>query len=114
MRRRLSAAAAALAAVLALNMAATAPAAADTAHPKTVSANPVDYTPHVLDGTVWDVALVGPSTVVVAGDFSEVSDAAGKTFYARNNLFAYNLTTGAVLPLAVQVDGPVYAVAGTA
>jgi hypothetical protein len=113
MRRRLSAAAAALAAVLALNLAVTAPAAADVAHPATVSANPVDYTPHVLDGTVWDVTLVGPSTVVVAGDFSEVSDATGKTFYARNNLFAYNLTTGAVLPLAVQVDGPVYAVAGT-
>jgi hypothetical protein len=50
---------------------------------------------------------------VVAGDFSEVSDASGKVFYKRNNLFAYTLTTGAVLPLSVQVDGPVYAVAGS-
>jgi hypothetical protein len=111
--RRPLAAVTALAAVLALTLSTTAPAAADIAHGATVLENPVDYTPHVLDGTVWDVTLVGGGTVVVAGDFSEVSDAAGKTFYDRNNLFAYNLTTGAVLPLAVQVDGPVYAVAGT-
>lgn len=113
-RRPIAAAAAILAAALAINVATVAPAAADIAHVATVSANPVDYTPHVLDGTVWDVALVGPSTVVVAGDFSEVSDASGKTFYDRNNLFAYTLTTGAVLPLSVKVDGPVYAVAGSA
>jgi hypothetical protein len=113
MRRRPLAAAAALAAVLALNLTMTAPAAADIAHVATVSTNPVDYTPHVLDGTVWDVTLIGPSIVVVAGDFSEVSDSTGKTIHERNNLFAYHLTTGAVLPLAVQVDGPVYAVAGT-
>jgi hypothetical protein len=115
MRRRPIAAAAAVltAAALAFTVAPAAPAAADFAHVATVSANPVDYTPHVLDGTVWDVTLVGPATVVVAGDFSEVSDASGKTFYDRNNLFAYNLTTGAVLPLAVKVDGPVYAVVGT-
>ena len=112
-RRPLAAAAAALAAILALNLATAAPAAADIPHVATVSANPVDYTPHVLDGTVWDVTLVGTGTVVVAGDFSEVSDSTGKTIYNRNNLFAYNLTTGAVLPLAVQVDAPVYAVAGT-
>ena len=114
MRRRPIAAAAAvlMAAALAFTVAPAAPAAADFAHVATVSANPVDFTPHVLDGTVWDVALVGPSTVVVAGDFSEVSDASGKTFYDRNNLFAYNLTTGAVLPLAVKVDGPIYAVVG--
>jgi hypothetical protein len=111
-RRPIAAAATVLAAVLAMNAAAAAPAAADLAHVATVSANPVDYTPHVLDGTVWDVALINPSTVVVAGDFSEVSDAAGKVFYERNNLFAYNLTTGAVLPLSVQVDGPIYAVSG--
>jgi beta-propeller uncharacterized protein DUF5122 len=115
MRRRLHAAATAvLTAVLAINVAAAGPAAADTAHVATVSTNPVDYTPHVLDGTVWDVTLVGPSTVVVAGDFSEVSDSTGKTIYPRDNLFAYNLTTGAVLPLSVQVDGPVYAVVGSA
>src|SRR5262245_27005447 len=111
-RRPIAAAATVLAAVLAMTVT-TAPAAADIAHVATVSANPVDYTPHVLDGTVWDVALVGPSTVVVAGDFSEISDASGKTFYKRNNLFAYTLTTGAVLPLSVQVDAPVYAVTGS-
>jgi hypothetical protein len=113
-RRPIAAAATVLVAVLAMNVAAAAPAAADVAHATIVSANPVDNTPHVLDGTVWDVTLVGTTTVIVAGDFSEVSDAAGKVFHDRNNLFAYNITTGAVLPLAVQVDGPIYAVAGTA
>src|SRR5690242_10770389 len=97
-RRPIAAAAAGLAAVLAMNVATTAPAAADLAQSRTVSDNPVDYTPHVLDGTVWDVALVGPRTVVVGGDFSEVSDSTGKTFYDRQNLFAYDLYTGAVLP----------------
>jgi hypothetical protein len=112
-RRPLAAAAACLAAVLAMNVAAAAPAAADLAHVRPVSANPVDYTPHVLDGTVWDVALVGARTVVVGGDFSEVSDAAGKVFYDRGNVFAYDLYTGAVLPFTAKVDGPVYAVAGS-
>ena len=112
-RRPLAAAAAGLAAVLAMNVAAAAPAAADLAHPRPVSANPVDFTPHVLDGTVWDVALVGPRTVVVAGDFSEVSDSTGKTFYDRRNLFAYDLHTGAVLPFRSDTDGAVYSVAGS-
>jgi hypothetical protein len=108
MRRRLIAAAAA---VLAAGLTATLPAAADLAQPKQVSANPVDYTPHVLDGTVWDIALVGGRTVVVAGDFTEVSDAPGKAVLKRDNLFAYDLYTGAILPLSASFDAPLYAVA---
>jgi hypothetical protein len=112
-RRPIAAAAAGLLAALAMNVAAAPPAAADLAHPRSVSADPVDFTPHVLDGTVWDVALVGPRTVVVGGDFSEVSDATGKTFYDRKNIFAYDLHTGAVLPFAPAMDSAVYAVAGS-
>jgi hypothetical protein len=111
MRRRLIAAAAA---AIAVGLIATLPAAADLAQPKQVSANPVDYTPHVLDGTVWDLALVGARTVVVAGDFTEVSDASGRTIHQRSNLFAYDLLTGAILPLSATFDAPVYAVAAAA
>src|SRR5688572_15915904 len=62
------------------------PAAADMAQPAVVSANPVDFTPHVLDGTVWALAVVG-DTVVVAGSFTKVQDSARKTTYARKNIF---------------------------
>jgi hypothetical protein len=108
MRRSLIVAAAA---VLIAMAATTLPASADLAQPRPVSANPVDFTPHILDGTVRALTLVGPRTVVVGGDFTEVSDAAGKVYQDRENLFAYDLYTGAVLPMSATFDGPVYAVA---
>jgi hypothetical protein len=106
MRRRVIAAAAAALALLAVGI----PAAADMAQPHVVSTNPVDYTPHVLDGEVRALALVG-DTVVVGGDFSSVTDASGQTHYARHNLFAYQLRTGAVTAFAPAVDGTVLALA---
>ncbi len=56
MRRRLFAAAALLVALAPVTCAS--PAVADMAQPAVVSANPVDFTPHVLDGTVWTLAVV--------------------------------------------------------
>ena len=106
MRRRVIAAAAAALTVLAVGI----PAAADLAQPHVVSADPVDYTPHVLDGEVRALALVG-DTVVVGGDFSSVTDASGRTHYARHNLFAYQLRTGAVTDFAPDLDGTVLALA---
>ncbi|MBE1589456.1 delta-60 repeat domain-containing protein [Nonomuraea angiospora] len=86
-------------------------ASAPTAHFRVVSADPVDSTPHVLDGIVNAITVVG-DTVVVGGSFSEVSDAARTTAYPRSNLFAYSLTTGRVLPdFAPVVPGPVYGLA---
>ena len=109
MRRRLIAAAAlALAAVAGI-----VPANADIAQPAVVSTNPVDWTPHVLGGTVWAVAVVG-ETVVVGGDFTAVTDASGRTRYARQNLFAYGLRDGRVRAWAPRVDAPVYALVGGA
>lgn len=112
MRRRLIAATALVLAGLA-GLAAIPPAQADLAQPTVVSTNPVDWTPHVLDGTVWAVAVVG-ETVVVGGDFASVSDSTGRARYARRNLFAYGLRDGRVLPWAPRVDGPVYALAAGA
>jgi hypothetical protein len=109
-RRRVFTAALVLIAGLAPTLLPAPPASADLAQPRVVSADPVDFTPHVLDGTVWAIAVVG-ETVLVGGDFSEVSDAAGGTFHRRDNLFAYELRTGRVLDLATRFDGPVYALA---
>ncbi|MEV4174589.1 hypothetical protein [Nonomuraea sp. NPDC049709] len=86
-------------------------ASAPVAHTRVVSADPIDSTPHVLDGIVNAITVVG-STVVVGGSFSEVSDAARRTTYPRDNLFAYDLATGRVLPgFAPSVAGPVYGLA---
>ena len=106
MRRRLFAAAALSCAAL---LGAT-PAAADLAHPSVVSANPVDHTPHVLDGTVWAVTVVG-DTVVVGGSFTKVQAGDRKLTYNRRNIFAYGLRDGVVRPFAPEVDAPVYALA---
>ncbi|HEY0534911.1 MAG TPA: PKD domain containing protein [Actinoplanes sp.] len=110
MRRRLFAAATAAAAV-AVATSGTLPAAADLAQPSVVSADPVDFTPNVLDGTVWSLALVGDE-VVVGGAFTKVSDSSRTQTYARKNVFAFNLYTGAVSSFAPEVDGAVYSLAG--
>ena len=105
MRRRFLAAATGLAAlVVAL------PAAAALQYPAQVATNPVDFTPHVLDGEVRAFALVN-DIVVVGGEFSSVSDAARRVTLKRRNLFAYRLSTGELLPFAPQVDGAVLTLA---
>ena len=109
MRRRLLAATTAVAVTLAGGL----PAAADLAHPAVVSTNPVDHTPHVLDGTVWSIAVDG-DTVVVGGTFTKVADSSRRQTLARRNLFAFGLRDGAIRDFAPQVDGAVYALtAGT-
>jgi hypothetical protein len=86
-------------------------ASAPVAHPRVVSADPVDTTPHVLDGIVNAIAVVG-RTVVVGGAFSEVADAARTTVLPRDNLFAFDLPTGRILPgFAPAVYGEVHALA---
>jgi hypothetical protein len=106
MRRRLF-----VAALLALaGLVGAVPASADVAHPTVVSANPVDVTPHVLDGTVWAITVVG-DTVVVGGTFTKVADRTRTRTYARHNVFAYGLRDGAIRAFAPVVDGPVYALA---
>jgi hypothetical protein len=110
MRRRLFAAAALL--IPAALIGAT-PAVADPAHPAVVSADPVDFTPHVLDGTVWSIAVVG-DTVVVGGSFTKVTNSAKTQTYARRNIFAYGLNDGVVRPFAPAVDGAVYALSAGA
>ncbi|MEV4293727.1 hypothetical protein [Microbispora rosea] len=89
----------------------TAAASAGTPQPRVVSENPVNTTPHVLDGIVNAFALVG-RTVVVGGEFSAVREARGGEDLPRSNVFAFDLYTGRVLPdFAPDLDGPVAALA---
>lgn len=89
-------------------------AAGTTEHSKVVSADPVNTTPHVLDGIVNAIALVG-GTVVVGGSFGRVRDAGSTETLERDNIFAYDLATGRVLPgFAPYLDRPVHALAAGA
>jgi hypothetical protein len=106
MRRRLLAAAVLVAAAVACAH----PAEADPAQSAVVSTNPVDWTPHVLDGTVWSMTVVA-NTVIVGGAFTKVADSSRKNTYPRKNIFAFDLTTGAIKTFAPSVDGAVYALA---
>jgi len=84
-------------AVAALTLSAV-PAAAvqPAAHTVVTSADPVNFTPHVLDGEVHAVAEVGDITLV-GGLFSQVQDALGGPVLSRQNLFAFHTTTGEIL-----------------
>jgi hypothetical protein len=73
----------------------------------------VDFTPHVLDGTVWSLAVVG-DTVVVGGSFTKVTDSGRRQTLARKNIFAYGLHDGQIRAFAPTVDGAVYALAAGA
>ncbi|MFC7645836.1 hypothetical protein ACFQX6_38415 [Streptosporangium lutulentum] len=80
-------------------------------HGGVVSADPVNTTPHVLDGIVNAIALVG-NTVVVGGSFGKVRDAGSATVLERGNIFAYDLATGRILPgFKPGLDRPVQALA---
>ncbi|MBB5869866.1 hypothetical protein F4553_003245 [Allocatelliglobosispora scoriae] len=99
--------------MLAIALAATlvvgiSPAGAAPALGRVVSENPVDWTPHILDGSVWAMTVVG-DTVVVGGDFTTVSSSDGYTEFDRWFLMAFSLSTGAVTRFAPWIDGPVYA-----
>ncbi|MDP9818165.1 hypothetical protein J3R04_004135 [Spirilliplanes yamanashiensis] len=77
-----------------------------------VSANPADNVPHALNGAAYAFAEIG-NTVYVGGSFTSVRAAAG-TATARNYLFAYDRTSGALqTSFAPVLDGAVQALAVT-
>ncbi|MFC0532212.1 PKD domain containing protein [Phytohabitans kaempferiae] len=105
MRRRLFAAVT----IAVATLAGVVPAVAQVAQPTVVSADPVDWTPHVLDGTVHAIAVVG-DTVVVGGTFSAVASVDGLR-YRRDYLLAFSAVDGRLHRFAPRLDGPVYALA---
>ncbi|MDI1464349.1 delta-60 repeat domain-containing protein [Catellatospora sp. KI3] len=109
MRRRVISLAA-LAVLAAVGAAAAPEALARPRAADTVGEDPVDWTPHVLDGEVEAITVVG-DTVVVGGEFSTVVDSEVEYQYERRNIFAFDLRTGAVLDFAPDVDGEVMSLA---
>jgi len=97
----------AIALAVAVALTTASPAAAGVAHPREVSTNPADFTPAVNDGAVQKVLQVG-SILYAGGYFTSVTKGAT---VARQNLFSFNATTGAVQAFAPKTDGPVWALA---
>jgi hypothetical protein len=113
MRRIVTAGRVLLSAVVAVIMAGlltAPPAQADFGQWGVVSVDPVNWTPHVLDGTVSGVAIVG-SVVVVGGDFGQIQDAGSGRMYRQAYLFAFDRNSGSVLNFWPGLDGVVNAVA---
>jgi hypothetical protein len=109
MRKRVAAALTAVATVATGAATGVAPAHADLAQPAVVSANPMDKTPNVRDGTVRDFAVVG-NKVIVAGTFTTVRNSGKATDYARRGIFAFDRTTGALdTAFAPKLNGSVNA-----
>lgn len=66
---------------------------------RVVSANPADFTPHVMNGSVNAITQVG-NKIIAAGTFTRVSPSStyGNTAddLTRNRIFAFDATTGAI------------------
>jgi hypothetical protein len=82
-----------------------------------VRENPANWTPRVPgtfsgDSKFYEVAVLAPLNGVMyaGGTFPQVKSADGATSYVRNNIFAFDANTGAVLPFAPIFDGPVSAI----
>ena len=79
-------------------------------HAAVVSADPVDWTPHVLDGRVTALAVVG-DRVIVGGEFTKVRSADGTTV-KRHNIFAYDAGSGTIAArFAPKINGRVTSLA---
>lgn len=99
-----------IAVVAAALVAGVLPASADRAQPHVVSERPVDWTPHILDGTVYAITTVGDA-VVVGGTFTQATDASGQIRVRRDRLLAFHARDGRLSRFEVALDGPVYALA---
>src|SRR6188472_1801546 len=60
-----------------------------------VSDDPANFTPHILDGTVYSIVQVG-NMVVVGGNFTQVRQTSSSPIITRNRVMAFNATTGAI------------------
>jgi hypothetical protein len=72
-------------------------AQAGVTHPVVVNANPLDTTPHVMDGETHAVLDLG-TRVLVGGAFSKVKRWSKPEVFTRTNLFAYTKATGVIDP----------------
>jgi len=82
------------AAATVLAMAGPAPAV-NAPHGGVVSANPADFTPHVMNGSVQSIVQIG-DRIVAAGTFTTVRQTLTGADITRNRIFAFNATTGVI------------------
>jgi hypothetical protein len=78
-----------------------------------VSANPANFTPNVASGAVHKFVQVG-GTMYAGGSFGSVSTPPGVSpggTFTRNNIVAFNATSGVIQPFAPNVAGEVWALA---
>lgn len=78
--------------------------------PANMSENPVDNTPHVVDGEVVRFLQSG-NTMYVGGTFSGVRNAGTSAVIPRSNFFAFDIPSGKVLPLTLDTDSSVAGIA---
>ena len=69
--------------------------AVNALHPTVVSADPANWTPHALDGTVYRIIQIG-NRVYMAGSFTKVRNAGSTTELAMPRLVAFDATTGKI------------------
>jgi PKD repeat protein len=102
-----------------LTLVAPAAQAADTGNTATqtgkiVGEEPGKNAPHILDGTVYSMTQVG-NTIVVGGQFTRVQNYNTSTVLTRNNVFAFDATTGRVSStFAPEPNNTVYKVQAAA
>jgi len=81
--------------------------AVQTSQDRVVSDAAARFTPHVLDGQVNAIAQVG-GTIILGGVFTQVQPDDDPTILTRNNIVAFNATTGALSTTFVpSFDGEV-------
>ena len=86
------------AAVVLVGLMAQPDGAVNVPQPVVVSADPANWTPHVLDGKVDAIVAVG-GKIVAGGLFTQVATADNPTTpIPRSNIFAFDAATGAIDP----------------
>ena len=60
-----------------------------------VSADPANFTPNVLDGSVKSIQQIG-NMILIGGVFTKIQASTGGPVLTRRNLAAFNATTGAI------------------
>lgn len=73
----------------------TAATASEQALNTVVRSTPVNYTPNVLDGTVFSIAEIG-DMIVLGGQFTQVQASTGGAVLSRNNIVGFNKNNGQI------------------
>lgn len=89
-------------------------AAVNVQHTEVVSEDPVNWTPHALDGTVYAITQVG-NRVYMGGSFTQVRNSNNNTVLNLPSLVAFNATTGQIdTSFTPEVGGTVETLVGSA